>query len=365
MKKIVLFISSLSSGGAEHQMAYLASFLSELDYVVSLVTYDSLSDHFTLPTNVQRIRLQSKSKLIRSIKIFRYIYFLKADCLISFTQKTSLLCLIPMSFRFKRIRFIAGERNYTEGKQTSVERKLFKFFYRFTDYIVPNSFSQADYIKREAPHFAHKVVPIINYTDLSLFQPKRLPHDNVIRIGVFARFEAQKNCVRFIEALNLIRSRNNQPFIVEWYGNHTFSNEVQMKYFEKVRELIKALDLEDLFFIKEPVIDVSSTLSSFDAICLPSLFEGFSNSISEGIASGKLMLVSDVSDNKLMVREGFNGFLFNPFDVNSIANAFERFFSLPNDERIKMGNNSRTIAESLFNRNHFINSYVNLIEANN
>jgi glycosyltransferase involved in cell wall biosynthesis len=95
---------------------------------------------------------------------------------------------------------------------------------------------------------------------------------------------------------------------------------------------------------------------------LPSLFEGFSNSIAEGICCGKPMLVSDVSDNRIMVHDHENGFLFDPNDVDSIVDAFIRFFSLDTSEMTMMGHKSREIAESLFDKEAFIESYINLIE---
>ena len=100
----------------------------------------------------------------------------------------------------------------------------------------------------------------------------------------------------------------------------------------------------------------------YDAICLPSLKEGFSNSISEAICAGKPLLVSDISDNKVMVHDGENGYLFDPTSVEQMVEAVEKFYYLPIKLKSQMGKRSREIAENLFQKEKFINSYIELIE---
>ena len=104
-------------------------------------------------------------------------------------------------------------------------------------------------------------------------------------------------------------------------------------------------------------------MDKYHAVCLPSLHEGFSNSVAEGICSGKPMLVSDVSDNYVMVQDSENGFLFNPQSSDSICDAFLRFFELSFIDMINMGKRSREIAEDLFDKGHFIQQYLDLVES--
>lgn len=74
------------------------------------------------------------------------------------------------------------------------------------------------------------------------------------------------------------------------------------------------------------------------------------------------MLVSDVSDNSLMVHDGENGFLFSPNNEDSIFEALKKFLELSSEERIEMGVKSRELANELFNAERFVNSYINLVE---
>ena len=67
-----------------------------------------------------------------------------------------------------------------------------------------------------------------------------------------------------------------------------------------------------------------------------------------------------MADNSIMVKDGDNGFLFNPEDVNSIANAFQKFFDISTFDRQQMGNNSRKLALELFDKDRFVSSYEKL-----
>ena len=85
--------------------------------------------------------------------------------------------------------------------------------------------------------------------------------------------------------------------------------------------------------------------------------------MSEAICSGLPILASDVSDNSVMTHDGVNGFLFDPYNVESMANAIIRYLSLSIEEQNKMAIKSREIAITLFDKEEFVNKYISLIES--
>lgn len=361
MKSIVLFIGSLSSGGAEHQLIELSKLLIEKGYKVSIVTFTDVKDHYKIPEKSLRIKIgQGRCTLLKIILIMIFFVKIKTDCVISFGQRANLLAIIPLFFR-RKIKIIAGERSLTIGKPTAIEKILtFSLYYR-VDYIVPNSYSQAKYLISVNKKLVDKIKVITNYTDLCLYKATEYTPNTVIKIGIFARYSKEKNYYRFVKAIKLLKEKTNKSFVIEWFGNKYYKdNSVNKDYF-LMEKMIEKYDLRDVFCLNSHIGNVSQVLTQYDAICLPSLFEGFSNSISEAISCARPMLVSDVSDNKLMVQEGINGFLFNPYDVDDIVNAILKFFNSTEDERNLMSINSRKIAEKLFDRDSFINKYVSLI----
>ena len=159
-----------------------------------------------------------------------------------------------------------------------------------------------------------------------------------------------------------MKEQNICDFQIFWFGSKHFGNSDLQDYYNQIENKIQEYKLEGTIFLNDAVKNVSVIMASCDVICLPSFFEGFSNTISEAICCGRPVLCSDVSDNSLMVQNKKNGFLFNPYNIDSIVDAFKSFFRLSQSERIIMGKNSRVIAEKMFNKERFVNSYVNLIE---
>lgn len=363
MKNVTLFITSLSCGGAEHQITILANELTENGYCVSLVTFGQCADYYFVSKKVNRVVLKHNGSTAgKLISIYHFFLRVKTDCVISFGTRESFLVLIPLLFR-KKIKVIAGERNCTVSKPTLYERLLMNFFYKRANFIVPNSFTQRNYIIKNKPKYTCKTVTIINYTEINKFKFSALPTNNPIRIGIFSRYHAQKNCLRFLDAIAIVKSRTEKKFVVDWYGNQNFENLMLKNYFDNVKKKVLDLGLIDVVNLNDAVKNVSELLPQYDAICLPSLKEGFSNSISEAICCGKPMLVSNVSDNSILVHHGENGFLFNPENIESIADAILCFLKLENKDKCLMGQKSRKIASELFSKENFLNAYTELIES--
>ena len=360
-KNITFFIGSMSSGGAEHQVSILSNLLVERGYNITITTFGDNKDHYEINPKIHRVRLaERKSSFVKFWSIFWCFLTLKTDVVISFTQRASFFALVPLSFR--RIRVIVSERSLSVGKQSIQEKLLHKLLYRKVSAIVPNSYSQGDYIKRHAAYLAARVVTITNYTDLERFVYIEPPYNNFLRIGIFGRYNEAKNYERLIRAVYVLKRQNQYNFQIDCYGNRHFKGDKMNASYLEYQRLVDELGIGDVIHLNDHVQNVAELMPMFDAICLPSLYEGWSNSISEAICCGKPMIVSDVSDNKYMVHDGENGFLFNPESIDDIVNAFNKFFQLNMEQRRTMGLISRKIAEQLFDKEEFVAKYIKLIE---
>ena len=370
MKKITCFTESLAGGGAEHQMVILAGFLAEKGYDVTIVTYASTPDHYDTPQGVKRIDVgatRAKGKnlkaIIKILKVFHYFLWLKTDCIIAYRECANLRVLPPMLFRNRKLKVICSDRN-TSTKLSFRHKLLLHFLYRRADFIVPNSKTETDFIASHKPRLIPKLCTIHNYTDLHQFTASSMPSDTtIVKVAIFSRYSAQKNPIGFAKAMQELKQKTKHSFEVHWYGTQKGNLDGFNKEYLELKEKVKELGVGDVLKLCQPVKNPALLMDDYHAICLPSLFEGFSNSIAEGICSAKPMLVSDVSDNYVMVHEGENGFLFDPNKTDSICNAFLRFFGLSYDEMCKKAHNSRMRAVQLFDKEQFVQQYIDLIES--
>lgn len=365
MKRITFLIDSMSGGGAERQLATLANELVN-DYEITIVTFCDINDHYYLNPSIKRIRLgyrRSRCMICRFLRTIIYFNKVNTDVVITYGQRSSFLGLLSLWFR-KSIRVIASERNLTTDKPGRYENMLFSRLYVRASFIVPNSYSQARYIIAKRTDLKNKIITITNYTDLKVFTPTKdeTYDDSMINIGVFARYHKQKNFERFAKAIKCVRELTDKRFVVNWYGRKKNGSGEFEPYYLMCEDIILKEGLSDVVYLNDQVREIVPILREQDVICQPSLFEGFSNSISEAICCGKPMLVSDVSDNSIMVKDGENGILFNPYDVDDITRSIVRFLDLPKSKKKRMGERSREIAESLFDLKYFKNQYIKLIE---
>lgn len=362
IKRITCFIGSLTSGGAEHQLTVLSNLLVDSGYEVELVTFSDGEDHYNLDGRVKRIRIAPNlSDWKKFLAIFWFFFRCKTDCIISYGQRASVYCLFPLCLRRRGIKVLACERSCTlNRKPDRYERVLMKGLYKRADWIVCNSYSQANHIIKERPKLEKKVKTIINYVDLDEYVFTPMPNNKRVMIGVFARYIKLKNYERLVEVATRLKN-NGYDFSIEWYGNIRGKNGNENPEYAELKELVTRNAIADVFILNDHVPSTATVIPKYDAVCLASLWEGFSNTIAEAVSCGRPMLASGVSDNVVMVKDGVNGLLFDPFNTDQIYESFESFIRMAPAQKEIMGRNSRIIAEALFSKESFLKSYIKLM----
>lgn len=101
---------------------------------------------------------------------------------------------------------------------------------------------------------------------------------------------------------------------------------------------------------------VDTILPILDVAVLPSLSEGFSNSLLEYAACSLPIIATDVGGNSEVITNYKNGFLVEPQDEIGIANKILTYFK-DSELRKKHGSRSRKIVEENFSIQHMIENY--------
>lgn len=357
MKKILCFIESLGSGGAERQLTGLAAMLKEQGYDVEICYY--IKKEFYLPflqdNGVKGTLLnEAANKFKRFFVIRRYIRNNKPDTIISYSRSTSMItCLVKiLKGKFK---LIVSERNTTQSVGL-MERMQF-FLYKWADIVVPNSNSQGRFIKENFKILDDKVKVITNFVDTDKFSPSKdlKPCHDTTDIICVGRLMPQKNIIRFIESISRI-IKDGYKVHVDWFGQdfeNNYSKDIQRKIIEN--------KLETIFEFYPASSCIEKEYCNADVFCLPSQYEGFPNVLCEAMSCGMPVLCSRVCDNPNIVSEGGNGLLFNPLDINDMTMVIEKFINLSSEKKKDMAKKSREIAIEMFSKKSFIDKYINII----
>lgn len=358
--KIVLFIDCLGAGGAQRQLVGLARMLNEIGHEVSVVVYHDIPFYASLleECGVPCYLIgQGKVKGLLIYSFYQYVKYTKPDWVISYLESPCIIaCLVRMLY--KRFRLIVSERN-TSQQMNGKCRLRFNIF-RVADYVVPNSFSQQSFIEKHAGFLSDRTRTITNFVDMEFFKPsenKQFRHE-MQEIIVVASIWPPKNTLNFICAVEILL-RKTQNFHISWYGK----NKGVLLYFEECNRLIKEKRLSDHIELLDKTSEIKRKYQAADLFCLPSFYEGTPNVIGEAIACGLPVVCSNVCDNPIYVKEGVNGFLFDPNLPQDMADKLLKALNMKMEDYVLYSRQSRVIAEKLLSKNKFIDSYLKLLRS--
>jgi len=111
--------------------------------------------------------------------------------------------------------------------------------------------------------------------------------------------------------------------------------------------MVRALDLADRVRFLGFRRDLPRLLQCFDVFVLPSLSEGFPNSLVEAMATGLPCIATDVACVSEIVDHGRNGLLVRAGDADDLASALDRLIS-DSALRQSLGAEARAVVEARF-----------------
>jgi glycosyltransferase involved in cell wall biosynthesis len=174
--------------------------------------------------------------------------------------------------------------------------------------------------------------------DLQHFSNVSLP--DTICFCLAARMIAEKGIREFVEAARIVRTGYPSTRFVLLGGTDNNPSAISEE------EIKKWVD-EGIVEWPGHVSDIRDWFQKSSVFVLPSYREGVPRSTQEAMAMSRPVITTDVPGCRETVVDGFNGFLIPPRDPEALAIAMVRFVKEP-ALIIKMGNNSRKLAEQKF-----------------
>ena len=354
-KRVLLLIEALNQGGAERQLSYLASGLNEKGLDVRLITFykgDNFYKDYLNDNGVKAECLNSDSnKLKRIIGIRKLIKKWKPDLVISFLNGANLAACIARMFT--NFNLAVSERNTT---QILTKKEKLKFFlYRWADRIVPNSFSQAEFIEKNYPNLMPKVKVITNMIDINKFSPyQETIKNDVPEIITTARVTPQKNVLTYLEAIAELKRRRCDIHF-NWYGRVDDDG----TYWQQIQDKIKELGISNYVTFHGPTKNILEKYHKSDIFFLPSIYEGFPNVLCEAMACGLPSIATKVCDSPRILQD--ERWLVDPKDPIKMADALQNMINLSDLQKLDIVNKNRKQIMELCSEETFIKNYLNLL----
>lgn len=333
--KVVLYLHSLSRGGAERVATTLANYWAQNGRDVAIVTVARLDeDFYSIHPAVRRYSLLEKGgsptgsagvlATLERIRLLRALLLdLGPDVAISL-MNTANVVLALAGIGMRGIVLLGSERSYPPAAPMSRTWNALRYWsYRYLDAVVAQSSRSASWIQR---HTRARSVPVIpNPISLPLpgHAPRVLPesvrHAGARRLLAVGRLEREKGFDLLLEAFSRIAGECEEwgLFIV---GDGSLKGELG--------EMIQALRLDGRVFLVGAVGNMADWYSSSDLFVLSSRFEGFPNALLEALSYGVPAVSFDCDTGpREILRPGQDGLLVPGENVDGLAAGMRRLMT--------------------------------------
>jgi glycosyltransferase involved in cell wall biosynthesis len=234
-----------------------------------------------------------------------------------------------------------------------------RIFWRCADIVLTVSENLKEHLVNEIGFPAESIISIQNGVDTESFRPNGdqtaqrealgWPASNVI-VGSVGRLVAVKNHATLLRAVALAASRIPQLTLV-LVGNGPLDAEL--------KKLADQLGIGNRVFFLGCRDDVPRLLNAMDIFVLPSLREGMPNALLEAMACGLPVIATEVGGASEIVRDGENGLLVCPTNVEQLSQHLYHL-AISRERCRAMGMAARRYVEREFKMEYMVNKYTTL-----
>lgn len=333
--KIVEFINTLASGGAEKFVVDLCNELTELGHEVHLITLSESEVRYTFnkqfldkKVNYHSLNVSTHFRFSTILKLERLICDIEPDvvnshlnfiyfCKLALTKKNirfyyTLHNLAPVCIGKEPFRLIA-KYLFSKGAvhPITISEECAKSYTEYFDLakpvVITNGRSKGTLSKR----YNEVISEILSY--------KKNCNTKVF-IHV-ARCHPQKNQELLIKSFNQIIIDNHNAILLI-IGNK-FDSEIGIRLKHKACEYIHFLGEKN---------NVSDYLACSDYFCLSSTYEGLPISLLEALSWGVTPVCTPVGGIVDVIKDGISGYLSQDLSVSAYTNALEKAINTPLDK---------------------------------
>ena len=320
MQKVVLYIDSMSRGGAQRVIKNIAEYLSNKCEVILVndTIFDAESE-YTIDSSVKRIDLNLiAGGLVGNFKRMRKLRAIirteKPDIVLSFLGPCNIrMLLATISLKVKKYVSVRNDPYYEYG------RGIRKFLFRQIFKLATGCVFQTKDARAYFPEKVQKKSTIIwNPVDNKFYENDWCCKRN--EIAVVGRLQLQKNPILAVTAFALIAHKYPDMKLV-FYGDGELKAEILNK--------AKEYGLEGRITIFGNIENIEKFISSAKVFLMTSDFEGLPNALMEAMAIGIPCVATDCPcGGPRDLTEGFNEMLLVPCnDANAIAQRLDEVLS--------------------------------------
>ena len=292
MKKVGILVNSIGFGGNERSAVNIATAVSDR-FDVTIITQEDCGNHYgykgkTINLNTPCAKTKA-GKVLNSIRrIIRLNRVIKEEKL------ETIFIILPVSNPINYLHFRCKKIVSCRDCGDLIKRtERYIRMAKSSDIMVCNSMYQADYITNKAPSLITKTTVIYNIIDITKIHT--LKNDDIEEsVKLFmsgkkciissGRFAKAKGLCNLLKAFSIVEQNNqNARLIMIGDGEQR----------DRIERLIKELKIEKKVLILGFKNNPFKYIAKSDVFILPSLYEGFPNTLIEAMACGTPVIAAD------------------------------------------------------------------------
>ncbi|MGM8935032.1 glycosyltransferase [Pseudomonas neustonica] len=356
--KVLLVVTGLGVGGAEHVVCNLADALASRDHVVKVVCLTGKP--VVVPSNSD-ISVVSVG-MVNSIDFFRAYFQLRAiikdfqpDAVHSHMFHANMICrLLRLSIKIPRL--VCSAHNTYEGGRARM------LAYRLSDYLADNTTNVSAqavsaFVLKKASK-SGRIQVVYNGIDVDRFSfspASRAAKRKELSIGsdklllAVGRLDAQKDYPNLFEAVSILYSQRTdfKLFVV---GDGPLN--------KVLHNFVLNLGLDNCIKFLSVRSDISELMSAADVFVLSSAWEGFGLVVAEAMACERVVVATDCGGVSEVV--GQYGLLVDAMDSEALSRALYEALEIDVDKRLEMGSDARSHIVDNFSLDKNVATYLDL-----
>ena len=352
--KLIIFIGTLQSGGAERVVSEISSMYADYFKEVIVLTYYDAEVFYRMDSRVRLecVERQTNSRNIikNMLTLRRFVKKESPDVFLSFLLPFNILSI--WSLMFLHIPVAVCERSDPQKVGSSWLRAFRNFSYRFCKGVqVQTSAGRTCF-----PAAVQKkifVIPNPNHVTLDErnWALKQVKEKRIVTVG---RLIPEKNPRLLIDAFSML-NKEFPDYSLEFYGEGVLKS--------MMLERISELGLTDKVFLRGNVNDVPHHIASAEIFVLSSDLEGMPNALMEAMAMGLTCISTDCpcGGPRDLISDGYNGLLIPVGDVNACADAIAKCLG-DKVEADRTGNAALEVREK-YSRDTICNKWLGYVKS--
>jgi glycosyltransferase involved in cell wall biosynthesis len=369
--RVVLFIDSLGSGGAQRQFIELCLGLHERRVPLSVLTYYPKNNFFQDQLINSGIHCISIDKSTNSFLVFHALLVakllqLRPTHIISFLEVPSFYSLLFKLISPSTSVIVSERASRLYGNYAKNVLRL--LFFNLSDYVSCNSHNHSRWASSYILNSKRKVRTIYNsYSRLASTSshnacfPKPVFARSMLKLISVGTITISKNLHNLLYALEHFHQQTGRGFTLNIYGRVDPDAASQYYYNYLINYISSSTILQDRVKHQGLTNDIYSIISASSALIHSSFHEGLPNVVCEAFFLRTPVLAANVCELPILIGNDKRGILFKPSSFESISNSIQKL-SLYTDSQIHhMTNLAYNFAALHFSRESFLQSYYDML----